>query len=360
MKKGQSIFNEGKSHLGISRGLPFACRLLLLLSFLTTYHFTTLPLVFGAFSAKSSGSSGAAFLKLGAGARPTAMGNAFTSISDDVNAIVANTAGLATLKKNEFVGMRAEIFQDLQYNFFAFAHPTKSWGTFAVGLNNLNITEIEQRTADTDKPDSTFSSNDTAYTLAYAYRLRSTGEDTGEAGLHLGLGLKYIRQTLAGDTANSVAADLGSLYHFAGLPLSLGLAIENLGTKPKFKEESDSLPLTIKVGTSYRLGEDWAISGVHTAEGEKNGLLLALDGNFPRDNDVSLRAGTEFTRRWSEDLLSSVRAGYQTGRSRQIQGTGTGVSAGAGITYKFFTFDFAWMPFGDLGNTFRYSVRLRF
>src|SRR5439155_3323 len=83
---------------------------------------------------------------------------------DDVNAVSWNAAGLAGLKKNEFVGMRAQLFQDLEYNYFAFAHPTQSHGTFAVALNNLNVTGIEQRAADTDAPDSTFSSNDTAYT----------------------------------------------------------------------------------------------------------------------------------------------------------------------------------------------------
>jgi hypothetical protein len=28
--------------------------------------------------------------------------------------------------------------------------------------------------------------------------------------------------------------------------------------------------------------------------------------------------------------------------------------------YKNVSFDFAWVPFGDLGNTFRYSLLLKF
>ncbi|OGR79543.1 MAG: hypothetical protein A3I11_04015 [Elusimicrobia bacterium RIFCSPLOWO2_02_FULL_39_32] len=309
--------------------------------------------LFAAFSAKSAGTSGAAFLKIGAGARPQALGEAYTAVADDANAIHTNAAGLATLKKNEFVAMRAQLFQDLQYHFFAYAHPTKSYGTFAFALNNLLISDIERRTADTDNPDSTFSSNDSAYTLAYAKKW--------DDSLSFGGGFKYIRQVLADDAANSYGLDLGSLYQFSELPLAIGFSVQNLGSKVKFKDESDSLPLTIKLGTSYRLGKNWKISGQNGEGIEKKGLLLSMDGNFPRDNDPSLRLGSEFTKTWlREDLSTSIRAGYQTGRNRQIEGTGIGVSAGTGITYKFFSFDFAWMPFGNLGNTFRYSVRLEF
>ena len=33
---------------------------------------------------------------------------------------------------------------------------------------------------------------------------------------------------------------------------------------------------------------------------------------------------------------------------------------GAGIGYKLFDIDFAWVPFGDLGNTFRYAAHVKF
>ena len=142
--------------------------------------------------------------------------------------------------------------------------------------------------------------------------------------------------------------------------MSVGLSIQNLGASQKFKNESDPLPLTIKLGAAYRLGQDWAVSGVRVGEERKTGLLLALDVNAPRDDDPSGRLGAEFTHGWSENTVTSVRGGYETGRQRQIEGMGSGVTAGAGVTYKFFTFDFAWVPYGNLGNTFRYSIKLRF
>ena len=319
------------------------------------------PVLRAAFTSKSAGTSGAAFLKIGAGARPTGMGGAFTGVADDVNAIYWNAAGLSAIKgKNEFVAMRAELFQGLQYNFFAFAHPMREYGTIAVGMINLNITGIESRTTDSDAPDSTFASNDSAYSLAYAKKLTfgSLPSEDEEGGLHVGLIGKAIRQTLAGEAANTFAADFGTLYQFSG-EASLGLAVQNVGAQQKFKNEADPLPLTVNLGTSYRLGRDWLISGVRTGD-RKNGLLLALDGHAPRDEYPSARIGMEFTHGWSESTAVSVRAGYETGRVQQIAGTETGVSAGAGLCWRFFTFDFAWVPYGNLGNTFRYSVKLRF
>ncbi len=324
-------------------------------------------LAFAAFRSKDAGSSAAAFLKIGAGARPTAMGDAFTGVADDVNAIYWNTAGLSTLRKAEFVAMRANLFQDLTYHFFAFALPLGSkqsrtenrFGTLALGLNNLSIEDLERRTEDTDKPDSTFSSNDSAYTLAYSYRVPLGITE----GIHLGLGLKYLRQTLAGNTASAFATDLGSLYRFQDMPLALGLSLQNIGTKVKFKEESDSLPLTMKVGASYLLGREWNISGRDKlGESEdRSGLLMAMDLNVPRDNDPTMRIGTDFTRGWSEGLSTSIRgSGYQVGKSGQGQFGSFGFSAGFGITYKVFSFDFAWTPAKDLGTTYRYSVRMRF
>lgn len=320
------------------------------------------PVLHAAFNSKSAGTSGAAFLKIGAGARPTGMGGAYTAVGDDVNSIYWNPSGLSRIKdKNEFVAMRAEMFQSIQYNFFAFAHPMGEYGTIGVGLINLNITGIESRTADSDAPDSTFSSNDSAYALAYAKKLTFGGLPSydEEGGLHVGLSGKAIRQTLAGEAANTFAADLGAMYQMSVRPLSIGLAIQNVGAKQKFKSESDPLPLTIQLGTGYRLGEDWAISGLKT-DHRKTGLLLALDIHAPRDSDPSVRGGLEFTHGWSENTVSSVRAGYETGRQRQIEGRESGVAAGAGVAYKFFAFDFAWVPYGNLGNTFRYSIKLRF
>ena len=129
----------------------------------------------------------------------------------------------------------------------------------------------------------------------------------------------------------------------------------------KFKQ-AKNLPLP-RIRTSYLLGREWNISGRDKlGESEdRSGLLMAMDLNVPRDNDPTMRIGTDFTRGWSEGLSTSIRgSGYQVGKSGQGQFGSFGFSAGFGITYKVFSFDFAWTPAKDLGTTYRYSVRMRF
>ena len=47
------------------------------------------------------GSSIANFLKIGVGARPVAMGEAFTALSDDISTVYWNQGGLGALRGNQ-------------------------------------------------------------------------------------------------------------------------------------------------------------------------------------------------------------------------------------------------------------------
>ncbi|MBI5244034.1 MAG: UPF0164 family protein, partial [Elusimicrobia bacterium] len=60
-----------------------------------------LILLLSAQAAWAETKTGAAFLKIGTGARAEAMGGAYTAIADDVNALYYNPGGLAALKKSE-------------------------------------------------------------------------------------------------------------------------------------------------------------------------------------------------------------------------------------------------------------------
>src|ERR1035438_3781461 len=96
------------------------------------------------------GTSGAEFLKIGPGARPVGMGEAFTGVADDIHAIYWNPAGLGTLKNAEITGMHMQYFQSIQYEFAAFAYPTRDHGTWGFAVTNLHTDNIDRRTDDTE------------------------------------------------------------------------------------------------------------------------------------------------------------------------------------------------------------------
>ena len=78
---------------------------------------------------------GAEFLLFGIGARPSGMGEAFVSISDDVTAPFWNPAGLASLKKSEFGAMHSEVLQQIaSQGFLGFCKPFSNLGTFGFNV----------------------------------------------------------------------------------------------------------------------------------------------------------------------------------------------------------------------------------
>jgi hypothetical protein len=294
-----------------------------------------------AFAARSDvGTSGAVFLKLAAGARPAAMGEAFAGIADDVNALFYNPAGSAFLEKPQFTAQYGSWFQGIAYNVLGFTYPAGNAGSFGLGIINLGVNDIEKRTADTETPDSKFAASDYAYMLHYSRKLRSD--------LSAGVNVKLVSQKIDTVSATAYGADLGVFWVTPVERLTCGLVAQNLGTQVKFVNEGDPLPLVIKAGAGYKMPA-W---GVYE-------LTAGLDVNMPRDNDIQYAAGGELKRSFSQELSCALRAGYKTVAQEKLGGL-SGLTAGVGMSWRQFGVDFAWVPYGDLGDTYRYSMVAKF
>jgi hypothetical protein len=280
------------------------------------------------------GTSGAQFLKIGAGARPTAMGDAYTAVSDDVNAVHFNPAGLSQLDRAQITALHTQWFQGLDYNFGAFAVPTAA-GTFGLSASTLKAGDLDRRGAD-ESSQGTFSDLDSAYGLSYG---RGIGETWS-----VGASARLVRQQIADARASAWGGDVGVLKRFADSRYSLGLAARNFGQSVKFHGEGDPLPFVVDAGGAGRF--------------INNHLLLALRLSAPRDNDLQYGAGVEWAQGRPEGFRYAARAGYQS--INTDPNGATGVSLGGGIGFRRLDLDFAWAPFGDLGNTFRYAVLFRF
>jgi hypothetical protein len=283
---------------------------------------------------KNAGTSGAQFLKIGAGARPTAMGEAFVGVADDVNAVSYNPAGLGFLDKTEFSAMHTQYFQGLDYDFGAYAQPLKH-GTLALSAATLKTDDITRRALDETNTGS-FKNQDASYALAYAHRLGAT--------LSAGVTARLIREEIDSASAQAWSADVGVLKKFSRRPVSVGFAVRNLGQPIGFNDESDPLPLAFDAGMGIDL--------------LRNRLKIAADLRHVRDTGVQAGIGSEWRETLRGNFRYAARAGYDTADA-DVEGA-SGLSLGAGIGYKLFDLDFAWVPFGILGNTFRYSAHLKF
>ena len=109
----------------------------------------------------------------------------------------------------------------------------------------------------------------------------------------------------------------------------LGLAVQHVGSTLG----GDPLPLTYKLGLAFKMDP----------------VLVACDAAVCTDEQNYVTAGMEVP-------LSpqfSLRAGYRLNRDE-----GSGLCAGLGVNLDQVTLDYAFAPYGELGDTHRVSVGL--
>lgn len=282
------------------------------------------------------GTSGADFLTVGVGARPLAMGGAFAAVADglDANAVNWNPGALGLLDKPSVTASYNSLFQDENQGYLGYAAPVGTdGGVWSAGVNYLMISKIEKRAGDTETPDATFTNSNYAAGASYA---KSFGK-TASAGATL----KLVHTQLDTLSESAMAVDAGGLWRTEVDGLTFGAAMRNLGTNIG----PDSMPLTLRGGAAYKALE-------------RRNLTLASDFTWlATERRGYLSLGSEY---WVSPNLAA-RAGYEFGHgSDQLQSRVVGLGIGIGLKAHGFTMDYAFLPYGDLGNTHRVTLGLRF
>ncbi|MCB4757374.1 MAG: PorV/PorQ family protein [Elusimicrobia bacterium] len=328
VKKSKNIFIFLSLHLFV---FLFIC--------LSFYLFTFLPDVSADFR-KSVGTSGAQFLKLGVNARAIAMGEAYSAVTDGADAIYWNPAGLYRIENKSFSLMHAVYLQNIYFDFASYAQRIGNAGTFALGVQYLNAGSIDQ-TDELGTNVGAFKPSDLSISVGWAKKFHEIGNDNIDS--IIGITGKFIRSRII-ETADAGAVDLGVNWNlFEKWWLSFG--IQNLGSAIKFKEESDTLPVNVRLGSSYQVFRPF---------------LVALDMNIPRDNNVNVGIGTEYKAMISQEGWFAARCGYNSRTTSDISKEISSVSAGAGLGWKGYSIDLAWVPFGQLGSAYRISLSSKF
>ena len=279
--------------------------------------------------AGEAGTSGFMFLRLGNGARPSGLAEAFTAVSDDASSIYYNPAGMANVEGLELDLTHSEWLVDIRFEQITLVNEMLGG---AVGLNftGLYYGELDRYgEAPTLTPDGTFSPYDLAISGGYAADVLPN--------LSVGGTVKLIYAKIDFESASSWAVDLGVMHRSRIKGITLGASLLNLGPQAKFVEEKFYPPLELRVGAAYKV----------TDERLKGSLLLSADAVFPNDSDVKILGGAEYILKQT----LSVRFGYKGNYYAQ------GATIGCGVYYKGLKFDYAYMPIEyDLGNVHRVSL----
>ncbi|MCG3204295.1 MAG: hypothetical protein KCHDKBKB_01010 [Elusimicrobia bacterium] len=287
----------------------------------------------GNFGTSSKGTTAAGFLKLGVGARAVGMGEAYSALADDATALYWNPAALRQVERNSLSLMHASYLESSNFHYGAFVHSGEK-SSIGIGAQYMSAGTLTGRD-DSGFETGGFEPKDLAVSLGYA---RSVG------GLSVGLAAKFVQSKVI-DSAETGAIDVGLLSPaFFNEKLRLALTASNIGGKIKFDEKSEDLPLLLKIGSGLQVSKK---------------LLLGADIGFPRDNEPYGAIGTEYLIPVGQDISIAARAGYNSKTPGDVDGF-TGASFGAGFNLKKMSFDYGFVPFGDIGSTHRVSLSLGF
>jgi hypothetical protein len=305
-----------------------------------------IPLLSFAITLFQPGTTGFQFLKLGVGARPVAMGSAYTAVADDANALFWNPAGLGLSESFQGTLMIMNLFQSVTY---AGAGVTTPFGKFvSAGLAGSYLNASDTRRDNYGKEEGNFSISDFAIGPGMAF--------VPIENLAFGGAVKFLGSRLDSFSSYAVSIDAGIIYSPAKY-LYLGSSLLHLGTPRKFISNWEYQPTNLRIGAAGKFPI------------YDHSLVFASDVSVYSDNSPTLSIGaearvklTDIMRLKGRDQWLAVRTGYQTGYHLGIW---SGFSFGIGYEYEIarminLVLDAVYFSYGFLGDSERVSLSLRY
>jgi len=275
-----------------------------------------------------AGTEGTQFLKITPGARPAAMGGAYTANIDDANVINFNPASAAFIPSAQLTFTHNEWLQGVRYEYAAFVLPVQETMGFGGSVFLLDSGDINYR-------DNTGSIVDTGNYKATAMAATVCYSQKLSENFSVGANGRMVQQRIENETADCFQADIGALMKL-GSGFSVGVAVRNLGQDIKFisstANDPDPSPADIKAGFMLKMA---------------NGILtIAGDAGLVNMETLSFSAGTEIC---MQNVF--LRTGYELDPNR--------LSVGGGMALQNIIVDYCWIVVGELGNSHRISLGIR-
>jgi len=307
------------------------------------------------------GTTAAPFLQIGAGSRATALGEAYTGVSQDASTMYWNPSGIDCYKDNDVIFNYSDWFAGMKYMYAGGVLHLEGIGSFGLAVTSFSTPEMVVTTV--DEPDgigTRYDASDLCLGVSYAKKLTDR--------FSFGASFKYISRRIWHENASAIAMDFGITYQLPVQGLQLGMSILNFGSKLKL-EGSDlavlydadptssgnndgtladqhvkewALPLSFRAGLSYKVFQN-----------EYNSFMLAGDYIHPNDNFSSVNVGGEY----GFMNYFFARVGYQ---HIFLDDSEQGLTFGAGVKYFPFGVDYSYVKMKNLGYVQQFSVNILF
>jgi len=296
-----------------------------------------------------AGTAAAQFLKIGVGARATAMGESFVAVANDASALYWNPAGIVQFSDNELILSHIEWLVDIKHEFVGYVHKLSSESALGIQFTSLHTEDMPVTTE--FQPRGTgefFTFSDVLFGITYAANLTDR--------FSFGATIKYFDETLDDISMNGVLLDLGTFYKIGVGSGRFAVAVTNFGGQLTPEGETELINGTVvnkfqsfNPPTFFRVAYAQEIY-----DNETSSLTTSIQLNHPNDNSENINVGAEYW--WNKTV--ALRGGYKINADEESISFGAGIRSS--VAGSDLAIDYSFSNFGLLGNINRFSFNVRF
>jgi hypothetical protein len=290
--------------------------------------FSILTLIIIGFGEGDFGTTALPLLRVGYGARPAALGDAYVALSNDGSGIWWNPAGIAWLDHSEAFLSHHNWFAGIRDEIAGIAYGFEGWGC-GTSVIYSGMDHIETWSSDNLPvlPEAEGATAIIHVVCASQWREK----------IAYGLAVKCLYDKLVDMMSLGAAADIGVQCRVTDR-VCIGSTVQNIGKDMVYDNTPFPLPLTCRVGGYVDVLPGW--------------WSLLADVESSRYGFVDFHVGSELTYR-----IGALRCGYRSGPQDTELGCFT---FGAGIQVESILVDVAYVPYGALGDTYRIWIAMKF
>lgn len=298
--------------------------------------------------AQRAGTATAQFLKIGVGARATAMGETFVAVANDASALYWNPAGITQFPSNEIVLAHTSWFVDIKHQFFGAVYHLTTDDAIGISVTSLHMDDMKVTTEFAPRGNGNyFTFGDVAFGLTYSRKLTPQ--------FSFGSTIRYVEETMDVLKMRGLMIDLGTYYwtglgtsRFAAVVTNFGNQISPSGSVTLYGGQVINQFQRFPPPTIFKFG--FAFEPVMN---ETSILTMAIQLNHPNDNSENMSLGAEYG--WMKTFF--LRVGYKLNVDEQSFSCGAGLATS--IKGIVFGFDYGYVPYTNLGGVHRISLMVK-
>jgi hypothetical protein len=301
-----------------------------------------------------AGRTGFQFVKIGIGARQVAIGEASLAVVRDVNAMYWNPANITGVTRAEASFSYASWFADMSYIAGAAGYRWPGVGVFAVGYSALDFGDIPEAlvTAPGGGSDTRTGNMFTGSDMLVGFSFAREFTDQ----LSIGIGVKYLHESLFDYSTGVFAFDIGSYYDTGFNGIRLAMSAQNFSKSVQWMEDGDrdegyDIPLIFRVGLAFNI---FRADNAFFYMGDGHSLALSIDAIHTNDYAERMHIGAEY---WFGDLLA-IRGGYRFNYEEGNVSFGFGLRPS--ISGLHLNLDYAYTHFEFLESPHRFTLSFAF